>query len=353
MMDAFHRYFDYVCLTGCGIPDITLLGTVDDWQSIYTRVEKMDRYHLSWWIDRLLPICQEFINAAAGEPTLEFWRCIYKPEVVYSAEYVTGWLADLFPYLQHPLTKIPTLQNHLLLMDCCQLPIAEQETEAESSMRFFEPMPVGISLDTLPLGLSQVAFKLKVEDAECKEAYDLNLVAGFIGVHQDTDRGALKPEVGWAVQQLNNQFEQLLDKIQQQHLTQPPVDWSTVRLGSIPKELIQMLDRFDGAILYPNSGNAWQILSEHSWGDEYEVSEAFCYFLANPFIDLEDGRCIAFNFNFRSNQCWFLLGKKEDRFQNSIVIAKSIPQLFEQILAAEGRYYFDEPNFVISDSSSI
>ena len=34
MMDAFKEYFDYECATLCGIPEITLKGTVADWKKL-------------------------------------------------------------------------------------------------------------------------------------------------------------------------------------------------------------------------------------------------------------------------------------------------------------------------------
>jgi hypothetical protein len=38
-----------------------------------------------------------------------------------------------------------------------------------------------------------------------------------------------------------------------------------------------------------------------------------------------------------------------NNFQNPIVIAKNTVQLFEQIFAADGNYYFDQPNFLPHD----
>ncbi|MDZ8137276.1 MAG: DUF4419 domain-containing protein [Nostoc sp. DedQUE04] len=57
MMNAFQKYFDYVMYCVCGIPEITLLGTVEDWQSISDRVQMMAEYDLDWWTARLMPIC--------------------------------------------------------------------------------------------------------------------------------------------------------------------------------------------------------------------------------------------------------------------------------------------------------
>ncbi|AUB41724.1 hypothetical protein COO91_07786 [Nostoc flagelliforme CCNUN1] len=44
-----------------------------------------------------------------------------------------------------------------------------------------------------------------------------------------------------------------------------------------------------------------------------------------------------------------LLGKQtldHNQLQNPIVIAKSIPELFERIFQVQGQYYFDDSNFV-------
>jgi Domain of unknown function (DUF4419) len=208
MMDTFHKYFDYGMRCICGIPDLTLLGTVSDWQSIDDRVESMTQYDLKWWTDRLLPICQEFINTAAGEPSLEFWRCIYKPQQVYAADYITGWFADLFPYLQDPVTKAPTVRNTMLNLDRSELPSVDNTT------RRLRRSPDGIALHFLPLGLSQVACQVQVDGGG---EYELNLVAGFIGVRQDPKQGVLQPEIGWAVHRQIDPAPQSLDRIEQQY----------------------------------------------------------------------------------------------------------------------------------------
>ncbi|MBX9256733.1 DUF4419 domain-containing protein [Desmonostoc muscorum CCALA 125] len=343
MMDAFQKYFDYVMLCVCGIPEITLLGTVEDWQSISDRVQIMAEYDLNWWTARLMPICREFVETASGRPSLEFWRCIYKPEPVYGVELITGWLTDLFPYVKHPVTKAPSVRNPVLEIDRCELP----NTSASES--FFKQVAHGISPESLPLGISQVPFRLITKDGK---EYSLELLAGFIGVHQDSKLQTLQPEIGWAVREQSDRFAQLLDKIQQQHLTQAPINWSEFYKqfsDGVPKEHIQMLERFDGATLYANSGHSWQI-PKYSSAKTYEIPEpnSFVYD-ATHLIDLEDGRCIAYIFNFRKSECLILLGKQildNNQLQDTVIIAQSIPELFERIFQAQGRYYFDDSNFV-------
>ena len=338
MMDAFQKYFDYVMYCVCGIPEITLLGTVEDWQSICDRVQQMAEYDLDWWTGRLMPICQEFVETASGRPSLLFWRSIYKPEAVYGAELITGWLADLFPYIKHSVTQAPSVRNPVLEIDRCELAIAS------SSHPFFQPVAHGISPKSLPLGISQAPFKVSTPDGK---EYSLEIVAGFIGVYQHSQQQTLQPEIGWLVRERSDRFAQLLDKIQQQHLTQPPINWSEFfkhSIDEVPKEHIQMLERFDGATLYANSGHSWQI-PQFSSIKTYEILKPKSFGdYATHLIDLEDGRCIAYAFNFRNSECLILLGKEildKNQLKNPVVIAKSIPELFKRIFKAQGRYYFD------------
>src|SRR6185312_5760768 len=46
MMDAFQQYFDFELSCICGIPSITVKGSVDDWVRIRERVDVMANFHL-------------------------------------------------------------------------------------------------------------------------------------------------------------------------------------------------------------------------------------------------------------------------------------------------------------------
>jgi hypothetical protein len=47
--------------------------------------------------------------------------------------------------------------------------------------------------------------------------YELNLVAGFIGVRQDPAQGVLQPEIGWAVHGSIGPAPKSLDRIEQEY----------------------------------------------------------------------------------------------------------------------------------------
>ena len=179
LMDTFSKYFKYG-VTICGIPRITLEGTREDWETMRARLEVLATYELEWWVERLRPIFDEFVLAAEGRPTPHFWRAIYKPKEAYGGDVITGWIADLFPYLGPESRK---MRNPLLNKKRHNWAL-----KAEEGMR---PSPAGVGLSTVPSGLCKVALDVSGIDAD--------LVAGFIGVRQSADDFALAPVIDWFV----------------------------------------------------------------------------------------------------------------------------------------------------------
>jgi hypothetical protein len=193
LMDTYSSYFKYRMECVCGIPAITLTGGVADWERMRERIEVLETYELQWWIGRLCPILDEFIQTVKGRPNREFWQAIYKPRRAYATALVTGWIGDLFPYLGDP----PNRHRSKLF-----------EWEREN---WIVPEPAGpqklpfathgIATNSFPSGLSSVRFELVLPD---KTTRDLDLVAGFFGIEQSAiEEGsadlALSPLIGWCV----------------------------------------------------------------------------------------------------------------------------------------------------------
>ena len=103
LMDAMSPFFQYSASILCGIPEITLEGTPQDWAAIAKRIEQFDTYELKWWTDDLKKIIKEFQAASEGNVNKDFWATIFDREYVRagcgSEPYFTGWLFDFFPYL--------------------------------------------------------------------------------------------------------------------------------------------------------------------------------------------------------------------------------------------------------------
>jgi hypothetical protein len=192
LMDSFSSYFTYVMDCVCGIPKISIEGSLQDWQRISARVEVLETYGLGWWVSRLRPILDEFILAATGHPTLEFWKAIYKPVQAYGTEVATGWITDLFPYLGDGLERN---RNHVFRHE--RRDWALTPDEGVPTRHMFSPLESkGVAPKNFPSGLSSVPVKVRLQDgSEC----DLDLVAGFFAVGQNPSDRALSPIIGWSV----------------------------------------------------------------------------------------------------------------------------------------------------------
>jgi Domain of unknown function (DUF4419) len=193
LMDTFSSYFTYRLRCVCGIPKITITGTPEDWRRILARVEVLETYGLEWWVSRLRPILSEFVLAADQNPSLEFWKAIYKPVNAYGDEVVTGWLTDLFPYLGDAPGR---RRNHVFEHDRHEwaLPI---DHGVETKNRPFSPSSaIGVRRASFPSGLSSAPVKVRLSD---RSELEVDLVAGFFAVEQNPADLSLSPVIGWSV----------------------------------------------------------------------------------------------------------------------------------------------------------
>ncbi|GGJ60023.1 DUF4419 domain-containing protein [Deinococcus roseus] len=119
MMDGFREYFDYEVICICGIPEIILEGAVEDWVKLKQKVQRLEAWGLEWWTRHLLPLCDQWIQTAQGNPSRTFWQSIYKPEQSYGPDQITGWLKLLFPYWKERVGNEEkyTFKNPLLMAE--------------------------------------------------------------------------------------------------------------------------------------------------------------------------------------------------------------------------------------------
>ncbi len=182
LMDVFEPYYDYGAVCVCGIPTVTLEGTVDDWRSLTSRVRQLTDLDgdLSFWTEKLLPVCEQLERSAAGEPDLAFWRRIYKLEEAYGSSRINGWVLRLLPYIQGQSEGL-TEPNPFL---------THEEHELLPFMRG------GLPTSALPKGLSSVPMSIKWADGNEQM---MQLFGGLVGVTQDSETLGLRPKLGWAV----------------------------------------------------------------------------------------------------------------------------------------------------------
>lgn len=100
-------YFSYGMSSTCGIPNVTLLGTIDDWHSLRTRAKALGALMMpefsDKWMSALLPILDECVASYQGNVNHHFWQPVVKPRhmgrhMSGGHPFISGWVQLLFPY---------------------------------------------------------------------------------------------------------------------------------------------------------------------------------------------------------------------------------------------------------------
>ena len=192
LMSAVKSYFDFAAIhTICGIPTITIEGTPDDWRKIIKKVESLRDYDLSWWVDDLKPILQEFVNASEGNINKDFWQNIMKkdrPESmkngagcgVKDATKFDGWFLKFMPFDKDGRTPDAVVYGRN---------------------------------DMLPSVVS-APFTYIVKDATGNiiSKTPMEIMSGFVGIDVNENTYTMRPHIGWMVSEKNNKG--IAEKIQ-------------------------------------------------------------------------------------------------------------------------------------------
>ena len=176
LMDVVKSYFDFMVVTRCGIPRVHLEGTTEDWEQIRARAARFAEFDLEAWTHALLPVLDQFVAASRGEVAEPFWRSYYKKDDSSGGPYITGWINTLFPYTAEGRSRFSDLG-----------------WREAASLGSWE----GVTTYNFPSGLSKVPFVWDYFGTKIP----MEFLAGFVGATQDSETGALRPEIGWAVRE--------------------------------------------------------------------------------------------------------------------------------------------------------
>lgn len=193
LMDAFQAYFKYEIHMGCGIPGISLLGTVADWESVRSRAKIFGRFGLDWWLKPLLSVLDALVDTAKGRYDMAFWESFFRYQSNSGPAELTGWITVLFPYLKDRQGNEGLVRNPYLDRWLAGWQIATQRSR---DLTFADELQ-GPALHRLPSGLSRVP--VRINDESKGISVDAQFIGGLFGVVQHPGSLALTPEFGWAI----------------------------------------------------------------------------------------------------------------------------------------------------------
>ncbi len=275
LMDAVASYYDFLVTIVCGIPEITLTGTPDDWRKIRERLDILSEFDLGFWTASLVPICDRLVDAAKGSPDESFFQRIYKPRESYGWDRITGWIARLYPYVQGASGKYDE-RNPLL-----EHPIDHVFPKPEDHMDF-----TGIRSQDVPSGPSRVPVKMHTQDGAQRS---LCFEGGLLVVEQDA-QGRLSPRAGFVIRDDAGGQDFLIEQLRQEHDASPgaPDDGALwVHDGA----LNEFFERVGSADLKVGD-QVWRLLEAEARETIQLAVSRWGQIDAIRLIDLPDGQCI-------------------------------------------------------------
>ncbi|CAL8133333.1 unnamed protein product [Orchesella dallaii] len=189
LMATMKHYFDYEFQISCGIPNITLDGTVEDWKKILGRLEKLKEYELETWHDMLYPIISKFVDVKEGRVDGWFWEGIVsvKPGDPggHPPYLITGWITAFCAF-----DKEGNWQG-------------SKETDEETDMfgritNFWHSVTsegLEMGFDKIPRGVVEVDVTLN----DHGKKYQSLMLAGHMAVNVKEDGVTMQPALGWAI----------------------------------------------------------------------------------------------------------------------------------------------------------
>jgi hypothetical protein len=215
LLDAMQRYFHYELHSLCGIPEITLEGTVDDWRSVRARARALEEYELRNWTRELNPVLDAILATAEGKVDRAFWERFFKHVDGSGGPWVRGWINVLFPYLRQGEDG-GLVPNPLF---------GKQKHGWQKGLDAVFGGGAGVS--EVPSGLSTAPFVWEY----LKQRFSMELLGGFTGIAQDPATLAVRPVIGWAVREAGGQGDAgrrspgegwVLDSDGEWHMPEPP-----------------------------------------------------------------------------------------------------------------------------------
>ena len=194
----------YDTKTYCGIPNITLSGTPQDWELLQKKVESLlSNCSLDWWLCALTPVLAEFVSASKGQEDVSFWRNIYRfkpdqPQEGSGCWEASGWITTLYPYITQRTKGLYHRNEHL--SSICNSTGFQWSVEPTDKSDVCPDVPKLPSINTqdFPSGLTSIK-------VECKANGDrLLVVGGFVGKCSQNDTHAMTPVLGWFVANESN-----------------------------------------------------------------------------------------------------------------------------------------------------
>lgn len=178
LLAAVREYFGMKLTLGCGLSEVTLMGTVSDWVALRAKVTFLETFpckELNEWASLLGPVLDKFVSAREGTAVdPKFWQRICTSETRGSGSQQTfrGWFLVFAPFTSEGQYILRTKEQ-----------VLRDNIYAE------------VDDDDIPV--SYINVNVKSENRMNGEALNFSLTSGIMMT--SVENGSLSPVVGWAL----------------------------------------------------------------------------------------------------------------------------------------------------------
>jgi Domain of unknown function (DUF4419) len=179
IMSTLQAYFEYRCYLHCGIPNVTLEGSLDDWRSLRDKIDRLPEFDvvpsriMSEWHTLLAAVLDHFVQSVQGAPDLDFWDCVCHRSGGSGPKYLSGWVA---------------------VFCCFNAKGGWQGSVSSSSSTLFSKWP-RVETGKIPGGALSVP--VLVDDNGTK--YQTQMVAGQFGYELTENKTTVRPRTDWCI----------------------------------------------------------------------------------------------------------------------------------------------------------
>jgi hypothetical protein len=204
-MEAMSNYFEFELISLCGIPEIHLEGTVEDYEKILDSCKSLFNFGIDPWLNKVITIIEKIMGAFKGETDFEFWSSIYKQNNESGGPYITGWILQFFPYIKYNFTQYAGVKTSFSdgLTKADMIKIIEEKKKPYSYNKEITallknplidgPKDLRLEPDNFHLGLSTVNFKWRYKG----KRLPMKFVSGFVGIIEEDH--ILKSDINWMI----------------------------------------------------------------------------------------------------------------------------------------------------------
>lgn len=102
LLGVMKNYIDFTFNQHCGIPHVTLQGTLEDWERLKDKISFLNKFSdqlLNDWHQMLIPILDNFIDSYQGNVNNNFWQsCANHIGGSSGPTYISGWILAFTPF---------------------------------------------------------------------------------------------------------------------------------------------------------------------------------------------------------------------------------------------------------------